>query len=409
MKILSWAEVSVIASLTLASHTAFAAVVAVPATELQALLNQGKITSCETFCVQTVEVFDDLQQSASINIIATNSLTVSAELNLSVTVTNIAPGSASVNASIPAQTSYSVYQGNIISKPSAWKHSVSYAFYPGAIGAVHDNNAVYELPWRRGDKHPSLNANPDYFEFSMPDKTPVLAARAGRVVGIKQKKDIRSFSSTQNHDANEIFILHPDQTIGAYRNLSQNGALVALGAEVQSGQKIALSGQTGYALNPMLTFYVTTPPVSGASDLIDINFMTAEGVFSYFASVGKCKYTAVHENSTIDPDLSFENDPGLGSSGTVTQGDNTSTGGSNSDGACSNDTGTDTTTPDGGENTGGSTTPDTTTPDTTTPGNAGGGQAAASDSGGGGGGSTSPIVLLVLTALYRLRRKGRRV
>lgn len=119
---------------------------------------------------------------------------------------------------------------------------------------MHDNNVFYELPWKRGERYLSLNSSPDYFEFAMPNQTPVLAARNGRVVGVKEKKDIRSFSSTQNHDANEIYILHADQTIGAYRNLVQNGALVSVGDEVQQGQQIALSGQTGYALLPMLTF-----------------------------------------------------------------------------------------------------------------------------------------------------------
>jgi murein DD-endopeptidase MepM/ murein hydrolase activator NlpD len=92
-------------------------------------------------------------------------------------------------------------------------------------------------------------------DFEMPIGTPLLAARAGKVVAIQDK-----FPDGNDKDLEENFVMvrHGDGTVARYIHLKQNGVLVVLGAEVRQGQRIALSGNTGQTGGPHLHFDVQT-------------------------------------------------------------------------------------------------------------------------------------------------------
>ncbi len=354
---------------------------------LEVFSDQTQIDSCETFCVKSIETLNTANQVTSIKIVAINQLAVSADLALSVTITSAT--ATAVKETLPAQSAFVVYKGNTLDSSAQPTYKFTYDFFPGTAGAVHDNNVVYDLPWEAGKKHKALNGDGNYFKFSMSALSTIVAARAGKIVGIKDNKSIPALSTTLPHSANEILILHTDKTIGIYQNIAQNGALVKVGDDIVQGQKIALSGQTGDPLNPTFTFYVTSPPVADTSDKININFLTSEGVRSYF--VKDEEYTAVHTSTNINPDLSFEQDgktPELDKTGNVSVDTNQNTG-SNTDATTNNSTPTNT----------GSTSKDVSTDSaTSSTGN-------ATSGGGGGGGTTSFPILAMLSTLLFFRKK----
>ena len=76
---------------------------------------------------------------------------------------------------------------------------------------------------------------------------------------------------------NHVFVEHDDGTVGFYAHLQQRGILVEVGQQVESGQLIGYSGQSGAGWLPHLHFGVYTewPPTEG--DDVAVNFRNAAG------------------------------------------------------------------------------------------------------------------------------------
>ena len=93
------------------------------------------------------------------------------------------------------------------------------------------------------------------FDFAMPWGTPVLAARGGLVVDVEDGHTAGGPKRRYSDEANHVWILHDDGTIGMYAHL-QRGAVVRVGQRVASGELIGRSGDTGYSSGPHLHFMV---------------------------------------------------------------------------------------------------------------------------------------------------------
>lgn len=100
-------------------------------------------------------------------------------------------------------------------------------------------------------------ANRYALDFAVPEGTPVLAARAGVVMQVRD--GFRQGGLNRAHDldrANLIRILHDDGSMALYAHLAPGGAQVRPGQRVMAGQMIGLSGNTGYSSGPHLHFAV---------------------------------------------------------------------------------------------------------------------------------------------------------
>ena len=120
-------------------------------------------------------------------------------------------------------------------------------------GAVFPAAATseYVLPYEVGTAREVSQSNCDGFhndldwfayDFDMPIRTRVLAARAGLVSWVQEQY------VDGDHDfdhANTVEITHADGSKAQYLHLTQNGAQVELGDRVEQGQFIGLSGFTG--------------------------------------------------------------------------------------------------------------------------------------------------------------------
>ena len=79
------------------------------------------------------------------------------------------------------------------------------------------------------------------YDFAMPKGTPVIAARAGRVVAVDDSQSGRTRVSAKM--TNGIVVEHEDGTLASYVHLLQGSASVGVGQTVEQGQVIGLSGK----------------------------------------------------------------------------------------------------------------------------------------------------------------------
>lgn len=120
----------------------------------------------------------------------------------------------------------------------------------------------YPLPWRGGPFRLTQGANGKYSHFTpkgryaadiaMPEGTSIVAARGGMVVKIENSQSGRG----NNPSGNYVRILHDDGTMGVYLHLMRGSVNVREGQRIETGTRIARSGNTGNSTGPHLHFVV---------------------------------------------------------------------------------------------------------------------------------------------------------
>jgi murein DD-endopeptidase MepM/ murein hydrolase activator NlpD len=109
------------------------------------------------------------------------------------------------------------------------------------------------------------------FDFVMPIGTPVLAARGGLVLSVKDGFPEGRLQETYRDRANQVTVLHPDGTLGMYGHLS-TGIPVAEGERVETGDTLGRSGNSGYSKGPHLHFEVGSQRAGGPPQSIPVVF-----------------------------------------------------------------------------------------------------------------------------------------
>ena len=124
--------------------------------------------------------------------------------------------------------------------------------------------SAYVLPWAVGQSHAVVTGNCGFppshrgiaryaYDFGMPIRTRVHAARGGVVIGIEERF---TDGNDDPSDDNRIFIQHSNGSVARYYHLTRWGAAVKLGQTVTQGEIIGLSGNTGASIGPTLHFDV---------------------------------------------------------------------------------------------------------------------------------------------------------
>ena len=171
-------------------------------------------------------------------------------------------------------------------RPGQYRYS--YEWTVGDQEATHDDEHLYRLPYARGKAYRVLQAYASRFshtgleafavDFAMPVGTAVHAARDGVVARIEESHSKACIEPGCERYANYVIVMHDDGTTGEYFHLMKNGALVKVGDEVVRGQKIGLSGNTGYSTTPHLHFAVYRASEWGGVQSIPVRFQSAEGI-----------------------------------------------------------------------------------------------------------------------------------
>lgn len=146
------------------------------------------------------------------------------------------------------------------------RYNDQFYWTPGILNAKHDDTYRYALPYAQGAHYRLVQgfgggyshkgASRYAVDFAMPVGTPVHAARGGQVIDLQQKYDRGGPSRRYSRYANFVTILHADGTTGEYYHLRQYGVQVALGDNVNPGQLLGYSGNTGFSSLPHLHFAV---------------------------------------------------------------------------------------------------------------------------------------------------------
>lgn len=147
----------------------------------------------------------------------------------------------------------------------AEKSSFKYRFRLalGRSNAKPDLAHVYKLPFNPESKFPlragyggragrQVAANEYFLVWEMPEGTPVLAAREGTVIGIRDDSNEHGLTDEFLTKGNVIAIEHADGTVAEYVHLKYQGSAVKLGQAVKTGELIGYSGNTGFSRNPNL-------------------------------------------------------------------------------------------------------------------------------------------------------------
>ena len=144
---------------------------------------------------------------------------------------------------------------------------------------------IYDLPFKKGTSHKLVQGygrmfshkNKAALDFSMPDGTPVYAARGGVLYSFKDNSDEGGPFSKYDKKANYIIIRHDDGSFGCYWHLQKNGVAAKKGT-VEKGQLIGYSGSTGFVLRPHLHFAVKRKLNYEKDSFVRTKFRTDGGI-----------------------------------------------------------------------------------------------------------------------------------
>ena len=160
---------------------------------------------------------------------------------------------------------------------------------PGSLLARHDDTWHYRMPFGGtqhrfvsqgyGGRFSHQGAARYSVDFAMPWGTPVLAARAGRVIDVVDGNIASGLRKVYYDKANKVDVLHADGTVATYAHL-RHGAVVEVGREVATGGLIGLSGDTGFSGGPHLHFMVWKRMLDLSAATVPVRFYdgTPQGI-----------------------------------------------------------------------------------------------------------------------------------
>ncbi|TGL97040.1 M23 family metallopeptidase [Leptospira barantonii] len=157
----------------------------------------------------------------------------------------------------------------------------------GDFNAPKSKNVIYRLPFESASrigqgyngKFTHNGQFPYALDFTLPEGSAVVAARGGLVIATQDKYSSGGTTPYYKDKANFVQILHMDGSIAEYAHLKYKGVLVQVGQTVRTGERIGLSGNTGFSSAPHLHFHVFKPTNDFETlDSFPTAFETDEGV-----------------------------------------------------------------------------------------------------------------------------------
>lgn len=195
-----------------------------------------------------------------------------------------------------------------------------YSHHFGKIDALPDAEAAYRLPFEDGRAYAVSQAyggrltshnnreNLYAIDFAMPLGSPVVAARGGTVIDVTLRHTEGGYDVSFMDQANTIAIVHDDGTVAEYAHLSPGPAVVKVGQQVNAGDLIGYSGNTGYTSGPHLHFIVSRPTVTDGKVTrvsMPVTFYSGDPAVRFSAHAGST-VTATYHTPAIAPTMAGE-------------------------------------------------------------------------------------------------------
>lgn len=172
-----------------------------------------------------------------------------------------------------------------VDRTQGWRYAYSWSWRLGSYTARHDPKAAYRVPWMDGQSfrigqapggqittHTTPSSR-EAIDITMPEGTPIVAARAGLVVRVAQGFTEGGTSEAMRSQANVVEVLHEDGTLGQYVHFRNQGVAVRVGERVSAGMLLGYAGSTGYSTGPHLHFAVLRLARDGdAFDYVSVPF-----------------------------------------------------------------------------------------------------------------------------------------
>ncbi len=202
-----------------------------------------------------------------------------------------------MRATLAARASRRIAQIVLVDEFAAGDYELELDALPGNPAARPDRDFQYRVPFEyarvRVDQGPggefSHNdaQNLHAVDFALPVGTPILAARTGTVMQVESDFEKASLNREKSGGrANFIRILHDDGSMAVYAHLQWDGVQVRVGQRVQQGQRIGLSGNTGFTTGPHLHFVVQA----------NRGMQLASIPFRMFGPLGELKFPGTRPN-----------------------------------------------------------------------------------------------------------------
>ena len=219
--------------------------------------------------------FDVRGEAGVAEIVARNDGPSTMSAHVTISGSNVASDKAwPISATLPPHSSQVILRlwPRSSERPVQFSYRATHHF--GDAQARHSPNERYRLPFENGKTFSVgqayggvLTTHNDKesryaFDFSMPEGTVVVAARAGVVVDVTIGHSLGAQDISLLEKANSVVVLHDDGTIAEYGHLAQRQAMVSRGQRVAAGDPLAYSGNTGFSSGPHLHFAVSRPEVN---------------------------------------------------------------------------------------------------------------------------------------------------
>ena len=172
-----------------------------------------------------------------------------------------------------------------LDRTKGWRYGYAWSYRPGSYLAQHDAKALYRVPWLDGrtfrigqapggriTTHTTA-ASREAVDITMPEGTPIVAAREGVVIRVAQGFSEGGKDEGLRSKANVVQVLHADGTIGEYVHFMNQGVAVRMGERVAAGKLLGYAGSTGFSSGPHLHFAVVRVVREGSSlDYLSVPF-----------------------------------------------------------------------------------------------------------------------------------------
>lgn len=165
----------------------------------------------------------------------------------------------------------------------SWKFTLQYRYVIGRPLGNYVSTMAYLPPIAPGGRFQITQAFGGEFshqdeqnryavDIMMPVGTPIYAARVGMVMEVDDDYFKSGTEQAYANKANSIRILHDDGSMAVYAHLELEKAQVRPGLQVQAGELIGYSGNTGFTTGPHLHFAVQ---INQGMQLVSVPFQFA--------------------------------------------------------------------------------------------------------------------------------------